>query len=161
MVKLRIPLFGLVALAFTVGACAQQREPNKSAAPPAQPTPSPPPPPPPGYPHHYSQPMPGAIPAPGSTPKPKAIERPLARTPEEAEEEIAQLTQELDTIFGGTKVEAMGDTRCLRSCKALASMRRAVDRLCELTDGDERCTRARERLERSERKVTDAGCSCG
>lgn len=92
-------------------------------------------------------------------PTPKEVER--LSTPEEAEKAVAEAQLDLDKLFGGTEAEALGDSRCLRSCKALGSMRRAVDRLCELTgEGDERCENARERLQTSQQKVEGAGCSC-
>jgi hypothetical protein len=52
--------------------------------------------------------------------------------------------------------------RCTRACKALASMERAADGLCELTgDGDDRCESARERL-RAARELVRRTCSvCG
>jgi hypothetical protein len=52
-------------------------------------------------------------------------------------------------------------TLCHQVCSAIRSMRRSVGALCELAgDGDERCRRARERLEAGERRVESSGCRC-
>jgi hypothetical protein len=77
----------------------------------------------------------------------------------EAEAALAGSEAELDGLLA--KTGALSTDRCARMCAALASMRSAVDNLCSLTsETDERCTSARKRLEKSEQRVTDAGCSC-
>jgi hypothetical protein len=82
-------------------------------------------------------------------------------TPEEASEAIDKAELELSDAMKTPAADPLASSQCVRSCKALGSMRRAVDRLCELTgDDDERCENAQTRLEASEQKVRDAGCSC-
>lgn len=50
---------------------------------------------------------------------------------------------------------------CATSCKALSSMRRSRDRICELAgDGDDRCTTAGERVKSAEERVSRAPCVC-
>jgi hypothetical protein len=50
---------------------------------------------------------------------------------------------------------------CELACRALASMRRSQERVCELTaDDDARCKRARERVKRAQERVDQAGCGC-
>ena len=52
--------------------------------------------------------------------------------------------------------------RCSRACKALASMERAADGLCELAgDGDERCQSARVRVQSARELVRRTCPSCG
>jgi hypothetical protein len=51
------------------------------------------------------------------------------------------------------------EDRCASSCRALGSMRRAVDALCRMTgDDDARCTDARKTLRESTTRV--AACRC-
>ncbi len=51
--------------------------------------------------------------------------------------------------------------RCDVACKALSSMRRSRDRICELTaDDDARCTGATTRVDDATGRVTRAGCAC-
>jgi hypothetical protein len=50
------------------------------------------------------------------------------------------------------QAEALGTDDCAAACKALASMRRAADRICAMDPGD-RCAEARETLEGATRKV--------
>jgi hypothetical protein len=48
---------------------------------------------------------------------------------------------------------------CRASCRALASMKRAVEALCRMAgDADERCTEARRKLEDSTARVAQCGC---
>ncbi len=119
--------------------------------------------PPAPTPEHYPQPpQPAMTPAPSPSPAPRAW--PLDAfigTPADAEKAIMDAEYELAGIVGSGTPTALSVSRCARSCRALDSMRRAVERLCELTgDGGERCENARVRLETSARKVRDAGCSC-
>lgn len=52
--------------------------------------------------------------------------------------------------------------RCDRACRALRSMKRSADRLCELTGGDDpRCSDVLARYERAGRRVRDACAECG
>lgn len=79
----------------------------------------------------------------------------------EAEKWIGDTEGQLDGLLSSTTPDALGTSRCVRLCRSLGSMRRAVDSLCELTgEAEERCERARERLENNRRRVSDAGCSC-
>lgn len=61
---------------------------------------------------------------------------------------------------GARKAGPGGNDRCASPCRALASMRRAVDALCRMLAGsdDTRCRDAKRTLEDSERVV--APCSC-
>ncbi len=50
---------------------------------------------------------------------------------------------------------------CDTICKALASMQRSAERICEITSSeDSRCTRARKRVESATTRVDQSGCSC-
>ena len=69
---------------------------------------------------------------------------------------VAAARSELDRA--AADVEA-GLTECTSACRALASMERAAEHLCEL-DGAEECSSAKERVERARAKVKNSGCSC-
>lgn len=57
--------------------------------------------------------------------------------------------------------QAAGASQCTTACRALDSMRRSVEGLCQLTgDADQRCTSARTRLARAGDRVREAGCTC-
>ncbi|MEZ4223614.1 MAG: hypothetical protein R3B13_21880 [Polyangiaceae bacterium] len=50
---------------------------------------------------------------------------------------------------------------CDTACKALSSMERSADRICEITgEADERCTRARGRVGSASERVKSSGCTC-
>lgn len=50
---------------------------------------------------------------------------------------------------------------CETACKALASMQRSADRICELTDeSSARCTNARSSVSDARERVERAGCGC-
>ncbi len=50
---------------------------------------------------------------------------------------------------------------CDMACRALGSMRRSADGICRIVgQGDDRCSRARERVAQAERRVREAGCRC-
>ena len=52
-------------------------------------------------------------------------------------------------------------TPCDMACRALSSMRRSADRICELAgSADERCTRARGRVSAAEDRIRRAQCEC-
>jgi hypothetical protein len=54
-----------------------------------------------------------------------------------------------------------GPAPCETACRAVGSMRRSAERICELTDqADSRCTGARQRVTRAEQQVERAGCAC-
>ena len=78
-------------------------------------------------------------------------------TPEEAQAIIEAETQRLDEAFAADELSGS----CDRVCRALGSMRRAVEGLCEMTgDDDDRCESARGRLADNEARVSGAGCGC-
>ena len=59
------------------------------------------------------------------------------------------------------KPEALRESPCTVACRALASMRRASDRLCALTSAtDARCVAAKDRTQRAEADVKRACGSC-
>jgi hypothetical protein len=50
---------------------------------------------------------------------------------------------------------------CDMACRALSSMRRSADRICELAGAsDERCARARNRVSAAEERIRQAHCEC-
>lgn len=60
---------------------------------------------------------------------------------------------------GGPSGKRGVDDVCARPCRALASMRRAVEALCRMTgDGDERCTEAKRTLSESARRASSCRC---
>jgi len=52
------------------------------------------------------------------------------------------------------------DDVCSLSCRALASMRRAAEGICELLPASPRCVSANGRVERARQRVESAGCEC-
>ena len=55
--------------------------------------------------------------------------------------------------------ERAAENPCVPSCRAIASMRRAVQALCRLSGAtDPRCADAKRTLETSERRVASCGC---
>jgi hypothetical protein len=129
-----------------------------------------------------SQPAPAKV---GSGAEPPASGEEAERTLADAENELTSML-----LDGGTQAEPfheepndvspapppppgdahpMADSetnrrqqRCTRACKALASMERAANGLCELTgDGDARCDSARERLRAAQELVRRTCSSCG
>lgn len=69
-------------------------------------------------------------------------------------DEIATLEQNL-----ASEQAALSTTDCATACRALASIRRAADRICAL-DPDERCASARARADEATRRVRDACPEC-
>lgn len=127
----------------------------------------------------------GASAPPAESPASAAPEPAAPTTIAEAQEQIARASAELDALAGravaapesggypsATASERASDeheTRaaasasppdpCASPCRALASMRRAVDALCRMTDDDdERCTEARRTLRESTERVASCGC---
>jgi hypothetical protein len=50
---------------------------------------------------------------------------------------------------------------CDMACRALSSMRRSAERICELAGpSDERCARARSRVSAAEERIRQAHCEC-
>ncbi len=100
-------------------------------------------------------------------------------TIEEAQAQIARAQSDLDATgtssAGGAAATPQQETKpseprpkterpavdaCASPCRALASMRRAVNALCKMTgDTDNRCTDARRTLSDNESKVTPT-CKC-
>lgn len=77
------------------------------------------------------------------------------------EEDEAMLLAALDDAKQATALASDPSGACRRVCVAIASMRRSVDAVCRLAGGDDdRCSRARSTLDRSEGRVRDAGCGC-
>lgn len=77
------------------------------------------------------------------------------------EEDEAMLLAALDDAKQATSLARDPAATCQRVCVAIASMRRSVDAVCRLAgDDDDRCSRARGTLDRSEGRVRDAGCGC-
>lgn len=92
--------------------------------------------------------------------------------------ELAEAEGALDRALGGAtpapaepdpkkaevarpRSEAGGGDACEVACRALASMRRSADRLCELSSGDAgRCDDARARVTRAEGRVRDRCPAC-
>jgi hypothetical protein len=70
--------------------------------------------------------------------------------------------QALEAEINRTSVELeLAVAQCLVACRALASMERAVEQLCVLSEQeDERCKRARERLVRARELVMRACGTC-
>lgn len=83
-------------------------------------------------------------------PPPAAPEEPGAGSEEPRKKAEASAAE--DASVGST---------CDLVCKALASMRRSADRICEITgDEDPRCTKARGRVSDAASRVERAGCTC-
>lgn len=104
----------------------------------------------------------GQVPAPAPTSDAEAAEDPFRIEQEAASVEEAQRQLEtLEAALTGTLAAELASGRCERACRALASMERSAERLCELAGADdERCASARERLDESTARVSDAGCGC-
>lgn len=64
----------------------------------------------------------------------------------------------LETSLGDAR-EALAAQDCATACKALASIRRAADRICALEPGT-RCDDARSKAEQARRQVADACPDC-
>jgi hypothetical protein len=88
------------------------------------------------------QSKPSAQPAPAPPPKASRAEKPTS-------------------VGGATAQSESSAPSCDTICKALASMERSADRICELTSAeDTRCTRARERVDSATKRVELSGCGC-
>lgn len=89
--------------------------------------------------------------APEAAPPPKAAEAPEEAAPEENEAPVRT----------SAAVGASVGSTCDLVCRALASMRRSADRICEIVgEKDPRCTQARSRVEHAAQRVAGAGCTC-
>lgn len=66
-----------------------------------------------------------------------------------------------DKLGDAVAPHALAGAPCDMACRALASMQRAAEGICELAGGDHpRCRRAEQRVDAAERRVTEAGCAC-
>ena len=64
---------------------------------------------------------------------------------------------ELDSA--GDEIAAASD--CSTACRALASMRRAAEKICSLAgESTDECRRARSKVSEAARRVSKAGCNC-
>ncbi len=72
--------------------------------------------------------------------------------------EPAALAREIETTYAKLG-EELSTHACDEACRALASMRRAADRLCALEPG-ERCEQARARCDAATRQVREACPEC-
>jgi hypothetical protein len=87
---------------------------------------------------------------------------------DEAEKALDRAKGDLDALLGGAARGglgtnatplASGDPRCPEACKAMSSLRRAADAVCRLAGpNDARCSRAKEIVGDSEKRV--AACKC-
>jgi hypothetical protein len=95
------------------------------------------------------------------------------RTIEEAQDQIDAARAAIEQTFaeappatvsaeksdGGAAV--FDAATCGHQCKALASMKRAVDVVCKMTgDAESRCVNAKRRFDASTARVSAAGCKC-
>jgi hypothetical protein len=97
-------------------------------------------------------------------------DEPEPRTVEDAQEQIARLRARLDADnkkrdeapSTPPKSEAPREERadtCVDPCRALLSMKRAVDALCRMTgDGDARCADAKKTLSDSTARISPCRC---
>lgn len=122
-------------------------------------------------------------PAPGLVDKPKkkserrgptTLDEPEAEQPrdlldstpttlEQAERQLAAATEELERLYGGALAKAQplaaGDTRCQEACRAFASLERASDAICRLTDDEhQRCVRAKRLVGEHEKRLRRCDC---
>lgn len=108
---------------------------------------------------------------------------------DQAEQELAEREQELDSELAGRGRVAQGEASspapmaqapeaadaspspaagaghadpCGSACRAFASMKNSAERLCTLAGlGHERCERANQRIAAATERLRDAGCDCG
>jgi MYXO-CTERM domain-containing protein len=73
----------------------------------------------------------------------------------------SSLTELVDSMMGelDAKLDALDTNNCGAACEAIASMRRAAERICELEPGP-RCDAARAKVEGARKKVLAACPSC-
>lgn len=132
----------LLALGTVGVACAAVREPaapeTSAAGAPGAPQPG------------YAQPGYPQQAAPFGTAQPM-VTSDAPMTLEEAEADL----QKLEKSFSDPSIKlSAGPDACANACKALSSMKRAADRICELTaPAIDRCTSVRERVKNVETRV--------
>jgi hypothetical protein len=141
----------LAALPMLLLAVACAEAPAAKQPPPAGPTPAL---------QAYPQPYPGQ-PYPMQPIHPKGVPPPRPGTLGDAEAELNRAERELEGDLAATAPSELGTSRCQRLCASLASMRRAVESICEMAgEDDDRCKNARARLRNNEQRIADAGCTC-
>lgn len=82
-----------------------------------------------------------------------------AKTPDEAFAALDQAEKDLTASLDVSKPVPLSTDRCTVVCKALASMKNAATRVCELTT-DSRCDDAKSRLAKAETKAKAACPAC-
>ena len=142
----------LVIFAMFIAGCGGQKDAEAPAQPVYEAAPA-------GAPAQ-AEPGAGAFPAPPPPPAEDEARIDSGGEPRTVEEALAIIdaeAQNLDASFSAGELTGS----CDRVCRALGSMRRAVDGLCELTGSDDdRCEKARDRLEQNEARVSSSGCGC-
>lgn len=91
--------------------------------------------------------------------KPSSLrDEPEPTTVEEAERMLADELGRLEGMLSTTELSAGG---CPKVCRALSSMERSVLAICELAgEGDDRCKKARAKLDDARTRVAGAPCVC-
>lgn len=106
----------------------------------------------PGYGQQPGYAEPGAAPA-----QPLGPGGPFAEAPPQTlDEALSALDQAASELSGAA-------TDCQRACKALGSMLRSTERICELNgpdDPDERCQKARDRVDAARELLRRRACAC-
>lgn len=165
VVRRAVLMLPILAVTHAVGCGgSKQGEDPAYAPPPAQPQAYPQP----GY--QYAQPNAGPggdvappPPPPGPAPYPSRIgtsERDLT-TLQGALDAFEEDEIRLGGMLDDDTIQLAERTTCGRVCDALASMRRAADAICQLAgEDDDRCDRARDKLESNTTRISDAGCTC-
>jgi hypothetical protein len=97
----------------------------------------------------------------------RQLEAELGDVPIAAEEEPASPQSEPEPPgaapepSGSPRADRQRPSACEVACRALGSMRRSADRICQLTSADgPRCSSGRARVARAEHRVARAGCEC-
>lgn len=151
-------------LTLSFVACAVQ----KSGEPAQAPGEPPPPVPPASQPQQQQQGYPSTPATPGNVLRGEHGDD--FASVEDAERELERARRELVSVVSDKKNRepkaseqpaplANGDSECGNACKAFASLRRAANGVCRLTnEGDARCVRARSVVKENETRVAACGC---
>jgi hypothetical protein len=83
---------------------------------------------------------------------------PPAPSPPESSEEGREADPAID--FGDAHAAFEAANGCTDLCRALGSMRRAVERLCVVDETTERCKQARAKIDAAETKVLETCGGC-
>jgi len=95
--------------------------------------------------------------APAAEAPPEAVADKAAA--DEAPAEPAPAVQE--AAGGDAEARSAPPDRCSVACRAYQSMRRSADRICDITGADdERCGRARRRIESARSQIEHSPCRC-